>query len=66
MRRSKEIKCGLQNDAIDLGSDILRNIVFHEIAHAVYGTQHDEMSVDVFSISEDAVPKQRRLLKASS
>ena len=32
----------ITKDAIDLGSDILRNIVFHEIAHAVYGTQHDE------------------------
>ena len=29
-------------DAIDLGLDTLRNIVFHEIAHAVYGTEHDE------------------------
>ena len=29
-------------DAIYLGADTLRNIVFHEIAHAVYGTEHDE------------------------
>ena len=29
-------------DAINLGADTLRNIVFHEIAHAVYGTEHDE------------------------
>ena len=32
----------ITKDAIDLGSDTLRNIVFHEIAHAVYGTEHDE------------------------
>ncbi len=29
-------------DAMSLGMDTLRNIVFHEIAHAVYGTEHDE------------------------
>ena len=32
----------ITKDAIDLGLDTLRNIVFHEIAHAVYGTEHDE------------------------
>ncbi len=28
----------ITKDAIDLGTDTLRNVVFHEIAHAVYGT----------------------------
>ena len=32
----------ITEDAISLGTDTLRNIVFHEIAHAVFGTQHDE------------------------
>jgi len=32
----------ITEDAINLGTDTLRNIVFHEIAHAVFGTQHDE------------------------
>ena len=32
----------ITKDAIDLGTDTLRNIVFHEIAHAVYGTEHNE------------------------
>ena len=32
----------ITTDAINLGTDTLRNIVFHEIAHAVYGTEHDE------------------------
>ena len=32
----------ITEDAISLGTDTLRNIVFHEIAHAVYGTEHDE------------------------
>ena len=32
----------ITKDAIDLGTDTLRNVVFHEIAHAVYGTKHDE------------------------
>tara|TARA_Y100000361_G_C11046340_1_gene282700 strand:- start:353 stop:745 length:393 start_codon:yes stop_codon:yes gene_type:complete len=32
----------ITKDAIDLGLDTLRNVVFHEIAHAVYGTEHDE------------------------
>ncbi len=44
----------ITKDAIDLGLDTLRNIVFHEIAHAVYGTQHDEscplMSAEVGTI----------------
>ncbi len=32
----------ITKDAIDLGTDTLRNVVFHEIAHAVYGTEHNE------------------------
>ena len=32
----------ITKDAIDLGTDTLRNVVFHEIAHAVYGTKLDE------------------------
>jgi len=35
-------KMWITEDAINLGTDTLRNIVFHEIAHAVYGTEHDE------------------------
>ena len=35
-------KMWITEEAINLGTDTLRNIVFHEIAHAVYGTQHDE------------------------
>ena len=44
----------ITKDAINLGLDTLRNIVFHEIAHAVYGTKHDEscplMSAEVGTI----------------
>ena len=51
-------------DAIDLGSDILRNIVFHEIAHAVYGTQHDESCPLMCSaLNEDAVLNKEDCLK---
>ena len=32
----------ITKDAIDLGIDALRNVVFHEIAHAVFNVQHDE------------------------
>ena len=32
----------ITKDAIDLGLDTLRNVVFHEIAHAVFGVNHDE------------------------
>ena len=32
----------ITKDAIDLGSDTLRNVVFHEIAHAVFNVAHDE------------------------
>ena len=32
----------ITKDAIDLGQDSLRNIVFHEIVHAVTGFGHDE------------------------
>ena len=35
-------KMWITEDAINLGTDTLRNIVFHEIAHAVYGTEHNE------------------------
>jgi hypothetical protein len=64
----------ITKDAIDLGSDTLRNIVFHEIAHAVYGTQHDEscplMSAELGTIlnKEDCLkhllkyqPKEKRV-----
>ena len=54
----------ITKDAIDLGSDILRNIVFHEIAHAVYGTQHDESCPLMCSaLSEDAVLNKEDCLK---
>ena len=32
----------ITKDAIDLGMDTLRNVVFHEIAHAVFNVAHDE------------------------
>ena len=32
----------ITKDAIDLGTDTLRNVVFHEIAHAVFNVAHDE------------------------
>ena len=32
----------ITKDAIDLGTDTLRNVVFHEIAHAVFNVDHDE------------------------
>ena len=32
----------ITKDAIDLGIDTLRNVVFHEIAHAVFNVDHDE------------------------
>ena len=64
----------ITKDAIDLGWDTLRNIVFHEIAHAVYGTEHDEscplMSAEVGTIlnKEDCLkhllkyqPKEKRV-----
>ena len=35
-------KMWITKDAIDLGTDTLRNVVFHEIAHAVFNTKHDE------------------------
>ncbi len=54
----------ITKDAIDLGSDILRNIVFHEIAHAVYGTQHDESCPLMCSaLDEDAVLNKEDCLK---
>ena len=54
----------ITKDAIDLGSDILRNIVFHEIAHAVYGTQHDESCPLMCSaLNEDAVLNKEDCLK---
>ena len=31
----------ITKDAIDLGLNILRNVVFHEIAHAVFNIDHD-------------------------
>ena len=64
----------ITKDAIDLGLDTLRNIVFHVIAHAVYGTEHDEscplMSAEVGTIlnKEDCLkhllkyqPKEKRV-----
>ena len=54
----------ITKDAIDLGSDILRNIVFHEIAHAVYGTQHDESCPLMCSaLDENAVLNKEDCLK---
>ena len=38
----KDLKIWITKDAIELGPDALRNIVFHEIVHAVSGFGHDE------------------------
>ena len=38
----KDLKIWITKDAIDLGPDALRNVVFHEIVHAVSGFGHDE------------------------
>ena len=51
----------ITEEAINLGTDTLRNIVFHEIAHAVFGTQHDE-SCPLMQSALNTL-KQRRLLK---
>ena len=32
----------ITKDAIDLGLDVLRNVVFHEIGHAVFNLEHNE------------------------
>ena len=37
-----DCKIWITKDAIDLGPDALRNIVFHEIVHAVSGFGHDD------------------------
>mgnify|MGYP000324093702 CR=1 FL=1 len=67
IRRCAKIKGNqmwITKDAIDLGSDILRNIVFHEIAHAVYGTQHDESCPLMCStLDENAVLNKEDCLK---
>ena len=31
----------ITKDAIDLGLDVLRNVVFHEIGHAVFNLEHN-------------------------
>ena len=38
----KDCKIWITKDAIDMGEDSLRNIVFHEIVHAVSGFGHDD------------------------
>ena len=38
----KDCKIWITKDAIDMGEDALRNIVFHEIVHAVTGFGHDD------------------------
>ncbi len=54
----------ITKSAIDLGTDILRNIVFHEIAHAVYGTEHDEnCPLMGATLNEDAILNKEDCLK---
>ena len=38
----KDYKIWITDDAINMGEDVLRNVVFHEIVHAVTGFGHDE------------------------
>tara|TARA_E500000318_G_C3399948_1_gene149449 strand:- start:86 stop:484 length:399 start_codon:yes stop_codon:yes gene_type:complete len=38
----KDNKIWITEDAVKLGEDALRNVVFHEIVHAVTGFGHDE------------------------
>ena len=38
----KDNKIWITDDAINMGEDALRNVVFHEIVHAVTGFGHDE------------------------
>ena len=38
----KDYKIWITDDAINMGEDVLRNVVFHEIVHAVTGFEHDE------------------------
>ena len=38
----KDCKIWITDDAINMGDDALRNVVFHEIVHAVTGFGHDE------------------------
>ena len=38
----KDCKIWITDDAINMGEDALRNVVFHEIVHAVTGFGHDE------------------------
>ena len=38
----KDCKIWITDDAINMGDDALRNVVFHEIVHAVTGFRHDK------------------------
>ncbi len=38
----KDCKIWITDDAINMGDDALRNVVFHEIVHAVTGFGHDD------------------------
>ena len=38
----KDCKIWITDDAINMGDDALRNVVFHEIVHAVTGLGHDD------------------------
>ena len=38
----KDCKIWITEEAIDMGADALRNVVYHEIVHAVTGFGHDE------------------------
>jgi predicted metal-dependent hydrolase len=40
--RLKDNKIWITKKAIDMSQDALRNVVFHEIVHAVTGFKHDE------------------------
>ena len=39
---SNKFKIWITKKAIDMSQDALRNVVFHEIVHAVTGFEHDE------------------------
>ena len=38
----KDRKVWITKAAINMGEKVLRNVVFHELVHAIYGFNHDE------------------------
>ena len=60
----KDNKIWITDDAINMGEDALRNVVFHEIVHAVTGFGHDEKCPLMCSaLDENAVLNKEDCLK---